>query len=105
MLSAYQYDIEFRSTQKHANADALSRLPLTGTGPEICKEAALFNLVQIWSLPPSAKQLQEATSKDPLWAKVLHHVTRRWSAVVEPSLQPFFNRQSCQQRVVASYGA
>ena len=93
MLSAYQYDIEFRSTQKHANADALSRLPLSGTGPAISKEAALFNLVQIGSLPPSAKQLQEATAKDPLLAKVLHHVTRGWPAVVEPALQPFFNRK------------
>ena len=28
ILSAYQYDIEFKCTQQHGNADALSRLPL-----------------------------------------------------------------------------
>ena len=34
-LSAYNYDIEFRSTGKHANADGLSRFPLqTSTIPQ-----------------------------------------------------------------------
>ena len=28
ILSAYQYDISFKSTQQHGNADCLSRLPL-----------------------------------------------------------------------------
>ena len=28
ILSAYQYEVEFRATDKHANADCLSRLPL-----------------------------------------------------------------------------
>ena len=34
LLSGYHYDIEFRATTAHANADALSRLPLPQTGPE-----------------------------------------------------------------------
>ena len=31
LLSAYSYDIVYRSTKAHANADALSRMPLKGT--------------------------------------------------------------------------
>ena len=38
-LAAYNYDIEFRTTAQHGNADGLSRLPLQGSyaeeGPEI----------------------------------------------------------------------
>ncbi len=33
-LSAYHYEIEFRPTGKHSNADGLSRLPLPGIVPE-----------------------------------------------------------------------
>ena len=33
LLSAYQYDIHFKATDDHANADGLSRLPLSTTTP------------------------------------------------------------------------
>ena len=44
LLSAYTYDIKFRSTQNHANADGLSRLPLDTPLPEEVSEAILFNV-------------------------------------------------------------
>ena len=34
MLSAYQYNIEFKRTKAHGNADGLSRLPLPGVGTD-----------------------------------------------------------------------
>jgi len=30
-LSAYQYEIEFRGSKQHANADGLSQLPIEGS--------------------------------------------------------------------------
>ena len=44
MLSAYQYDIEFRPTYKHGNADCLSRLPLNNhLNTEKADAASLLN--------------------------------------------------------------
>lgn len=45
-LSAYHYDIEFRPTAKHANADSLSRLPLDSISTaEVDDSACLFNFL------------------------------------------------------------
>ena len=51
LLSAYTYDIEFRNTAAHGNADALSRLPLPGKGPKYISKVHLCNVKQIQSLP------------------------------------------------------
>lgn len=51
-LAVYSYDIEFCSTDKHANADGLLRLPLNHVEPlGHFADPALFNLQQIGSLP------------------------------------------------------
>ena len=67
VLSAYSYDIEFRSTAAHGNADGLSRLPFHNPGAEDAASigATLFNLSQLNSLPVTSQQLQAATRTDP----------------------------------------
>ena len=49
-LATFSYDIEFKSTHDHGNADALSRLPLKDSsgGYSVPSE---FNICQIMSLP------------------------------------------------------
>lgn len=56
-LSAYQYDIEFHSTEKHANADCLSRLPLLTERKDECDEAKQINLIQTKTFPITAEQV------------------------------------------------
>ena len=37
ILSDYEYDIQYKSTEEHSNADGLSRLPLRERSPPQCK--------------------------------------------------------------------
>ena len=67
LLAAYQYDIEYRSTEKHANADCLSRLPIQcGKSNEGIDEAKLINLLQIESLPMDVDHVRKAIRNDPM---------------------------------------
>ena len=61
LLSAYTYDIEFRNTASHGNADALSRLPLPRKGPEYLSEVQLCNVKQMESLPVTSQKIQHST--------------------------------------------
>ena len=47
LLAAYTYDIEYRFTSAHGNADALSRLPLPEEGNTITSETQWCNLRKI----------------------------------------------------------
>ena len=83
LLSAYKYDIKFKSTQAHANADGLSRLPLTIDSTEgQSLEASIFNLAQIDCLPVTAIQVQQATRVDPCLSKVMQYARDGWPASV-----------------------
>lgn len=94
LLSAYQYKIEFRPTQAHANADALSRLPLAELNPEgNSSEPTIFNLSQMESLPVTATQLERATRNDLTLSRVLRFTKGGWPRQVEESLRPFWLRR------------
>ena len=94
LLSAYSYEIEFKPTLRHGNADALSRLPLTGDKSWVSSmEASLFNLYQIQTLPMSFKDLELATQRDPVLSEVYSFKKSGWPAeVTDPVLQPYLVR-------------
>ena len=95
LLSAYKYDIKFKSTQAHANADGLSRLPLTTNSTEgQSLEASIFNLAQINCLPVTATQVQQATRVDPCLSKVMQYARDDWPASVPEALKPYRNRHT-----------
>ena len=94
LLSAYQYQVEFRPTAKHSNADGLSRLPLESEcAEEQATSASLFNLSQIADLPVDSKQLRLATSRDSVLSKVLRYTLYGWPQDVNSDLQPYFHRK------------
>ena len=81
LLSVYKYNI--KSTQGHANADGLSRLPLTTNSTEgQSLEASISNLAQINCLPVTATQVQQATRVDPCLSKVMQYARDGWAASI-----------------------
>ena len=72
-LAAHNYDIVYRNTKYHGNADALSRLPLEHNTKEVgsSRSPQIFNLHQINCLPVTASRIENATRYDPVLHKVL----------------------------------
>ena len=94
-MAGYQYQIQFKPTLKHGNADGLSRLPLSiSTEDNIDDvETTLFNIAQIEYLPVTAEQVQRATAKDALLSRVLQFTKKGWPTAVDESLLGYFNRR------------
>ena len=68
LLAAYSYEIEFRPTGEHANADSLSHFPFGCRVPP--NTGCEFTVVQIHALPVSAAQVVNVTYQDPVLSKV-----------------------------------
>ncbi|GFU71656.1 uncharacterized protein K02A2.6 [Trichonephila clavipes] len=65
ILQSFEFDIIFRKTIEHGNADFLSRLPKTSEELEVKDDITIFQMSQIEALPVTSKELrQETTSKD-----------------------------------------
>ena len=74
LLSAYSYEVEFRRTERHANVDSLSRLPLKNQSSKASiDEATVFSLCQVEYLPVTALEIQRVSRNDPILSKVLRY--------------------------------
>ena len=100
LLSAYNYNLEYRPTQAHGNADGLSRLPVAqvsaGQPSQSSSESSIYNVCQVEYLPVTVMQLQRTTQYDPVLSKVLHYTKYGWPAHLTPSnkdLKPFWDRR------------
>ena len=93
MLAAYQYEIEYRKSAEHANADALSRL-VQASLEEQGEEEEVYLISYLEELPVTARDIAAATRKDPVLAHVYDFTLHGWpQALDEPVLQPFFSRK------------
>ena len=91
LLSAYTYDIEFKRTQDHVNADGLSRLPQGERQPPSTNSA--FVIGQIQALPVTAEKLEAATRQDPILSQLNRFVREGWPANTAEEYRPFKERQ------------
>ena len=90
------YDLKFRRTKEHANADALSRLSLTDTTPESKTPPELVLLIDhLNDSPVSAEQIKKATRQDPTLATAIQYIQQGWphkDAIPDP-LKPYYDRR------------
>lgn len=90
-ISQYDYIIEYRKTQEHGNADALSRLPAgTDSDFDASEESddeysvcSVNNISSQLNLP--SKGIVQATAKDPILALVVKFVREGWPNTNSPS--------------------
>ena len=95
ILSAYQYELVFRSTTEHGNADVLSRLFL---GQTACSSAdACCHSMEFFESGQTLitfKDLQRETALDPILSLVLQRLRTKWIDVDFVSeLAPFARRK------------
>ena len=93
----YDYSMAFKQSSAHANADALSRLPLhtTSVDPPVPAETILV-LEQLSESPITVFQIRSWTRKDPILSRVVRYTLSGWPSTLNPSesgLKPFYNRR------------
>ena len=91
-LTMYRYTLQFCPTAQHANADALSRLPLPEKPTSVPLPGELVLLIDyLAEAPITAAQLKTWTAKDKLLSKVLHFIRYGWpNEMVDSEMKPYF---------------
>ncbi|XP_062542178.1 uncharacterized protein LOC134210171 [Armigeres subalbatus] len=81
-LQSFDYEVRFRKSSQHANADAMSRCPLKKSDPDnVVEESDVVELNQIGTLPLTAEELSQATSEDKSVQKLIQGL--RYGQAVE----------------------
>jgi hypothetical protein len=71
-LQGFDYDIEYKPTKQHSNADALSRLPIPGTVKEDhCDQSSVFYMGQVSQLPVTHEEMKGETKKDKVMSEIV----------------------------------
>jgi hypothetical protein len=94
-LAGFEYDIEYKNTKEHFNADGLSWLPLPMTEKEdtAVDAAEVFHATQLNILPVTSESVAKETQRDPILARVYDSIVKGWSARFEGD-KPYHDRQS-----------
>ena len=94
ILAAYDYEIEFRGTREHANADGLSRLPLDNTATDKVDPVFMFQEAQFDRLPVTSEMIRKETRKDPVLSLVYDYTQRGWPSPSDQQLKAYHQRRN-----------
>ena len=84
-LSAYDYEVQYKPSAQHGNADALSRLPLVGNDEYKCENEEIVCAVeeqQIENLLLRGKDIKKATEQDLVLSQVFNYTLHGWPSFV-----------------------
>lgn len=90
LLSAYDYEIEYKKGKSITNADGLSRVPMN-TDTEVSCELFSFNLSN--TIPLNAFDIAGSTKKDRILQKVIEFTLSGWPHTVEDTLKCYFHKR------------
>ena len=93
LLTQYNYTLEFCKSNKHLNADTLSRLPVTETakGPS-CN---VISHIQIETLPVTAAEIKISTKNDAILSEVLKYLRDdKCPEHISQELRPYFTKRN-----------
>ena len=89
------YTIGYKPGDQHANADALSRLPLPDHPKDVPLPGEMVLLFEtLNSSPLTAAEIRALTDKDPLLSRVRNNVLRGWHDTDQPAMRPYQSRSS-----------
>lgn len=96
-LSADNYQIAYRKSEDHGNADGLSRIPLPETS-DAGTEALSAHIHTMLSehpqeAPLKAAQVARVTRTDSELSRVYQHIMTSWPEHVDENLKPFYARR------------
>ena len=91
ILMAYDYDITYRRSEEHSNADFLSRAPTNVATENLELDVNYFTHTN--DLPITAKEIGSATMKDPVLSRVKAFVMHGWPGKVDANLEPYHRRR------------
>ena len=93
LLSAHQYDIKYRKSGLHGNADGLSRLPLPVADAEPT-QAEIFYLKDVTAAPVTSAHVKKHTHTDPVMYEVLGMVICGRGGKMSPRLKHYLVRKN-----------
>lgn len=92
LLSAHSYDIKYRKSDAHCNADVLSTLPLPVTKPE-SNTVDIFYFREVGKAPVSAAQVKRKTRSGSELSAVIDIIIKGQPAGDSPNLKPYTGRR------------
>ncbi len=111
-LAGLTYKIIYRSTTKHGNADAMSRLPVQDANVDDNNSSSLdaldiLHMTTIANLPVTCEQVKRETQRDPILARVYDYILKGWPNEVPEDMKPYQRRKNetslCQGCIMWGY--